>query len=186
MAYPPSEVIKLSGVDRQFTPEEEQIVDGEPQIISQAPVPLVDISEPDRRMEPLPVTSVPTAEAIIPSVATPAGQVLVGQPVSKWNKFTGTDQEWRELIRWDIPIGYMGDLHEISILSDNDAKTRYRVFLANIDQQWPYDRQTTTPLTQPFRETKIPGGTSVWIELRSTDGTSINVESSLSGTVRNL
>ena len=55
---------------------------------------------------------------------------------------------------------------------------------ADIDQQWPTDRQTTTPFSLPFRDTKIPGGTSIYIELRSTDGTTINVEASLSGTVR--
>lgn len=185
MVYsPPTQVEKLSGVERQLTPEEQQIVDGEPQVITQAPAPLIEVAEPEKRIEPLPVTAVPTAEAIIPAITTVAGAIVVGQPVAKWDKFTGGDQDWRELIRWDVPLGYIADLHELSILSDNDTKTRYRVWLANIDQQWPTDRVTTTPLTLPFRDTKVPGGTSVYIEVRSTDGTSINVEASLSGSVR--
>lgn len=179
-----TEVEKLYGVDQQVSPEELQIVDGEPQLLTQAPAPLIEVAEPDKRMEPLPVTAVPTAEAIIPSVTTPAGAVIVGLPVAKWDKYSGSDQDWKELLRWDIPIGYMGDLHEWSILSDNDTKTRYRIWLANVDQQWPTDRATTTPLTLPWRDTKIPEGTSVWLEVRSTDGTSINVEAALSGTLR--
>lgn len=187
MVYSPTEVEKLSGVEKQLTPEEQQIVDGEPQTITRAPAPIIEIAEPERRMEPLPVSAVPTAEAVIPAVTTAAGVVVVGQPVAKAYRLESfTEQDWRELIRWDVPVGYIGDLHELSWLSSNDAKTRYRVWLANIDQQWPTDRQTTTPLTLPFRDSKIPGGTSIYIEVRTTDGTSINVEASLSGTVRLL
>lgn len=180
----PTEVARLSGVEHQLTPEELQIVDGEPQTLTQAPAPVIEIAESDKRMEPLPVSVVPTAEAIIPSIQTTAGIFLVGQPVSRVNKYSGADLDWVELLRWDIPLGYLGDLHEVSLLSDNDAKTRYRVFLANIDQQWPTDRAQTTPLTQPWTDTKIPGGTSVYIQVRSTDGTSLNVEASLTATVR--
>jgi len=180
----PTEVERLSGVERQLTPEEQQLVDGESQTLTQFPAPLIEIAEPDKRTEPLPVSVVPTAEAVIPSTTSSTGAILVGQPVSRVNKYSGADLDWVELLRWDIPLGYMGDLHEISLLSDNDATTRYRVFLANIDQQWPTDRAQTTPLTQPWNDTKIPGGTSVYIQVRSTDGTSINVEASLTATVR--
>lgn len=169
---------------KQLTPDEEQIVDGEPQTITQAPMPLIEVAEAEKRMEPLPVTAVPTAEAIIPAITLPTGVILAGQPVAQVNRYSGADTDWVELIRWDVPVGYMGDLHEFSLLSNNDAKTRYRVWLANVNQQWPSDRLTTTPLTLPFRNTKIPGGTSVYIEIRTTDGTSVIVEASLSGTVR--
>ncbi len=179
-----TEVEKLSGVERQFTPDEQQIVDGEPQLVIQPGAPLIPIEEPERRMEPLPVTAVPTAEAAIPSTPGPSGTLIVGQPVAKVNRLTTASQDWQELLRWDVPVGYIGDLHELSVLSDNDTKTRYRVWLANVNQQWPLDRLTTTPLTLPFRETKIPGGTSVYIEILSTDGTSINLEASLTATVR--
>lgn len=179
-----TEVEKLSGVERQLTPAEQQIVDGEPQLEIQPGAPLITIAEPEPRMEPLPVTAVPSAETAIPSTAGPSGTLIVGQPVTKVNRVSTSSQEWQELIRWDLPAGYIGDLHELSVLSDNDTKTRYRVWLANVNQQWPLDRLTTTPLTLPFRETKIPGNTSVYIEILSTDATAINVEASLSGTVR--
>lgn len=185
MVYSPaSEVEKLSGVEQQVAPEELQLVDGEPQTITQAPMPLIEVTEPEKRVEPLPVTAVPTAEAVIPATTLSTGVILVGQPVAQVNRYSGAHTDWVELIRWDIPVGYIGDLHEFSLLSDNDTKTRYRVWLANINQEWPTDRLTTTPLTLPFRNTKIPGGTSVYIEILSTDGTSIIIEASLSGTVR--
>ncbi|MBA7685855.1 hypothetical protein ES703_94284 [subsurface metagenome] len=87
-------------------------------------------------------------------------------------------------MRWDVPIGYTGDLHEISLLSSNDAKTRYRIFLANAKQDVPTDRQTTTPLTLKWDRSVLPGGYSIWVEVRSTDGTSIIVDATITGTVR--
>ena len=64
----------------------------------------------------------------------------------------GGHRDWVELVRWDVPIGYTGDLHTISLLSNNDEKTRYRIFLANVDQGIPTDRQTrrSTSGTAPF------------------------------------
>ena len=87
-------------------------------------------------------------------------------------------------MRWDIPMGFTGDLHEISLLSDQDSKTRYRLVIGNIDQHLPTDRQTSTPLEMPWRRTVIPGGTSVYVEVVSPDGTTITVDGMITGSVR--
>ncbi|GAH63983.1 unnamed protein product, partial [marine sediment metagenome] len=43
---------------------------------------------------------------------------------------------------------------------------------------------TTTPQEHKWDRTVLPGGTAVWVEVRSTDGTPIIVDGSLTGTVR--
>lgn len=177
-------VMDVTGTLRQLTPEDEQIVDGEPQLPSRPSSPLVDVEEPEKRVMPMPVSPrppLPTAEEVAEQSAY---QTIYGGPVLKENRYSGTDQDWVELVRWDVPLGYTGDLHTISLLSNNDEKTRYRVFLANVDQNLPTDRQTNTPQEHKWDRTVLPGGTAVWVEVRSTDGTSIIVDGSITGTVR--
>ncbi|KKN00590.1 hypothetical protein LCGC14_1136310 [marine sediment metagenome] len=177
-------VMDASGTLRQLEPDAEQIVDGESQVASRPLSPLIEIARPDQRTTPLPVlarAALPTAETIAEQQAI---QGLFGQPVVRVDRHVSTDEEWRTLVRWDVPVGLTGDLHQISLLSNLDANTRYRLFLANVDQDLPEDRQTSTPLTLDWRRTVVPGGTSVWIEVRSTDGTEITVDGVITGTVR--
>lgn len=177
-------VMDATGTIEQLVPTDEQIVKAEPQIASRPSSPLVKVAEPEKRTSPLPVSPrppLPTTEQIAEQQAY---QQLYGGPVLKVNRYSGSDQDWVELLRWDVPIGYTGDLHEIALVSDNDAKTRYRIFIGNVDQHIPTDRQTQTPATFPWNRTIIPGGYSTWVEVRTTDGTSINVDGSLTGTVR--
>lgn len=177
-------VMEATGKLRQLEPEEEQIVDGEPQLPSRPSSPLVEIEPPDKRTAPMPVAQRPALPSTEQIAEEQAYQALYGGPVLKINRYTGTDQDWVELVRWDVPIGYTGDLHEISLLSSNDTKTRYRIFLANAKQDIPTDRQTSTPLTLKWDRSVLPGGYAVWVEVRTTDGTSINVDATITGTVR--
>ncbi len=177
-------VLEGTGEIEQLTPEVEQVVRGEPQVPSRPPSPLVTVREDEKRTEPLPVRprpALPSSEQIAIQEAT---QVLYGIPVVKVNRYSGNDLDWVELVRWDIPAGYTGDLHEISLLSDNDSKTRYRVIIGNIDQEFPTDRQTNTPLVMPWRRTVLPGGSSVYVEVTTPDGTAIIVDGMITGSVR--
>ncbi|MBA7698376.1 hypothetical protein ES703_107053 [subsurface metagenome] len=177
-------VMDATGTIQQLVPGVEQIVDGEPQLPSRPSSPLVTITEPEKRVAPMPVAPRPPLPSTEQIAQQQAYQQLYGGPVLKVNRYSGTDQDWVELVRWDIPIGYTGDLHQISLVSSNDAKTRYRVFLVNVDQGIPTDRQTVTPVTWPWDRTVLPGGYAVWVEVRSTDGTPIVVDGMLTGTVR--
>ncbi len=180
-----SEVERLTGPPDQLAPLDEQIVGNESQITRQLPSTVVPIQEPDKRMEPLPVSIVPTAEPGAAAAAAAAG--YFGElPVLQLNRYIGIDTSWVEILRWDIPDGFMGDLHEIAINTTLDAKTRYQLVLANLDQNIPTDRDSSTPLTFTWRNCKIPPGTSVVLRILSTDGTSITVDASLTGTLRPL
>ncbi|MBA7708599.1 hypothetical protein ES703_117501 [subsurface metagenome] len=177
-------VQEATGTIRQLVPGEEQIVDGEPQLPSRPSSPLVEIESPEKRVVPMPVSPRPPLPTAAEVAAQQAYQTIYGGPVLKVNRYSGVDQNWVELVRWDVPLGYTGDLHTISLLSNNDAKTRYRIFLANVDQSIPTDRQTNTPQEHKWDRTVLPGGSAVWVEVRSTDGTSIIVDGSITGTVR--
>lgn len=181
-----SELLQVTGEPVQLTPESEQVTPQEVQPIpgqalGEPPV----LAEPDKRTPPIPDTG---AITVTPSY-TPAqiqalqtARIVQGWPVLKLNRYTGTDKEWQELIRWEIPLGRTGDLHQLSLLSSNDAKTRYQVVLANIDQTLPLERQTSTPWDAPWRDTVIPGESACYVLVRSTDGTSITVDGMMSGT----
>jgi hypothetical protein len=181
----PSEVEKLSGVQKQLTPDETQIVDGESQVPTFPGAPLIEIAEPDKRIAPLPVTIAPSAAEEAGLTGEAAASILIGQPFMDLDRYNGHDATWQRLVSWDIPLGLVGDLHEISLLSNDDAHTRYRIFLADQNMNLPLDRATSTPLSLPWRDSKIPGGTSVWVEVMSSDGaTNIQVDGVISGTYR--
>ena len=177
-------VLEGTGEIEQLTPGIEQVVRGEPQIPSRPSSPLIDVELPQKRIEPLPVAPRPSLPSAAEIATKEAELALYGVPVVRINRYSGGDQDWVEFVRWDIPTGRTGDLHEIALLSDNDAKTRYRIVIGNIDQDIPTDRQTTTPMTLTWRRTILPGGTSVYIEVVSPDGTTINVDGIITGSVR--
>lgn len=173
-----------TGEPEQLVPTDEQIVDGEPQVPSRPGSPLIDLVQKESRTAPTPTTprpSLPSSEEIATAEAI---QNIYGTPILRWNRVVDNRKTWRELMRWDIPQGYTGDLHEIALQSSDDSKTRWRIIIANLDQDVPDDRQLTTPVDFPFRKTVIPGGSSVTVSYRSTDGTSITIDGTITGSVR--
>lgn len=175
---------KFSGVAEQLQPETEQVVGAEWQQPSKPGPPPV-IGEPEKRIPPLPTSAIYGTKTIVSEAGVEeVVPVLYAQPVLKVNRYEGSDADWQELVRWDITEGYVGDLHSISVISDNDEKTRYAIVIGNVDQRIPTDKQTSTPVDFPFRNNDIPGGTSVFIAVLSTDGTAITVDAFITGTER--
>lgn len=173
-----------TGELEQLVPIVEQIVDGESQIPTRPSSPLIPLIEEEKRTPPTPTAPRPALPAPAAIAEQQAIQLIYGTPVVKWNQYVGGDKEWRELLRWDIPIGFTGDLHEIALQSNNDAKTRWRIVIANVDQNIPTDRTLATPTNFPFDRGILPGGTSVFVEIMSTDGDTITVDGSITGSVR--
>jgi hypothetical protein len=187
----PGEVERLSGVPQQVSPGEQQIVDGESQVRTLSPAPLIEIGQPEKRIPPSSTGQYPPeAGELAPEEAGEGGAeevtepVKVALPIPRWSRYQGADQDFRELISWSIPLGYVGDLHEIALVSDNDAKTRWRIVIAGTNMNIPTDRTLATPVDWPFRDTLLPGPTTVSVEVRSTDGTTITADGTISGTLR--
>lgn len=177
-------VMEVTGESRQLTAEQEQVVGPEVQEPRVRDTVTPRIEAPEKRETPLPVAPRPPLPAAAEIAEREAELALYGIPVVRINRYSGGDTDWQELVRWDIPELHTGDLHEISLLTDNDAKTRYRIVIGNVDQNIPTDRQTSTPMNLPWRRTILPGGTSVYVEVVSTDGTPINVDGIITGSVR--
>jgi len=113
-----------------------------------------------------------------------AEATLVGLPIFRWDRQTIGALVWTELVRWDIPAGSTGDLGEISLATDNAAKTRYRVTIAGVDQNVP-DVQLASLVRIPWATGNVlAAGTSVVIEVLSTDGTGVTVDGLITGTER--
>lgn len=177
------EIEILSGPAEQLSPLESQIGDGLSEIGNTPPEPLIQVAEPEKREPPGP--SVPFAPEVAAAYAAVSGTpIKVGFPILRIDRYAGADKTFQRLIAWEIPAGYVGDLHEMSVLSNNDAKTIYRVTIAGTDMQVPLDRPTTTPQTWLWRDVSIPGPTECLIEVASTDGTNITVDGQITGTFR--
>ncbi|GAI00477.1 unnamed protein product [marine sediment metagenome] len=117
-------------------------------------------------------------------VAEPEEGELSGVPVLKINRYSGGDQSWVELVRWDIPEGHQGDLHQIVVRMDDVSKTRLRLVIGDVDQKIPTDRDMYSPLELSWRRNRVPGRTTVYVEVLSIDGTAIVVHGLLLGAVK--
>lgn len=171
-----------SGLRRQLDPEEEQVVGTEGQIAQEPGEPLPVLGDIDRIEPPLPARS-SVSFSLLPGLTaeeTLQRVQLGGLPVLFMNRYEGVEANWQMLARWDVLTGVLGDLHEISLATNNSAKTRYRILIANREMSIP-DRQVAALLAFPFRNNNIPGPTSVTIEVRSTDGTTIIVDGFIVG-----
>lgn len=177
-----------TGLNRQLSGAEEQVVGSEQQRPFTPGDPLPIIQDIERRELPLPTTGITAAEQIILPEGVTAEQAaaqrqLIGLPVLFMNRFERNDTEFQMLARWDIPDLVTGDLHEIALATNNAAKTRYRIIIGGRDMSIP-DRQVAALLSFPFRNNNIPGPSEVTIEVRSTDGTTIIVDAFITGTER--
>lgn len=185
----PGELQQLVPDVEQLVPDVEQVVGTEIQRgrkFGPAGQPVLpEISEPDKRIAPLP--SMPMVPVPPDPIATREAEIrqnIFGIPIVRVNQYIGSDTDWVEVIRWDVSPTRTGDLHEISILSDDDSKTRYRIFIGGFDQGLPEDRDTSTPLDMPWQRTVLPPETSIVVQIRSTDGTEITVDAMLTGSER--
>lgn len=179
-----NQIAALTGLPRQLGPSDSQLVPARLQTVTQAPMPLILIALPEKRTPYIDLAYISAPTIAIPGAPATAAPGVVALPVIMVNRYTGSDKTWQRLLELDVPVGVVFNLRELSLLSNNDSKTRYRIYLANIPQSIPTDRQTSTPLTLPFPDNAVPGGTSVAVDILSSDGTAITVDGELSGVLK--
>ena len=106
-----------------------------------------------------------------------------GNPISRVDRLATSDSvNYQEVVEWTVAAGSEGDLHEISVFADDFSKTQLRLFIAGV-QQWA-DRIIGTSLSIPYRANRLPAGAQMLLEARSTDGTLVTVDGSISGAER--
>lgn len=117
------------------------------------------------------------------SLVNPETRLAEGLPISRVNRLATNDAaNYQEVVSWTVAAGREGDLHEISFFSDDFTKTRFKLSIAGV-QQWT-DVVVGTSLSIPFRANRLKAGDTVLLEARSSDGTLVTVDGSISGAER--
>ena len=106
-----------------------------------------------------------------------------GVPISRVDRRATNDNvNYQQVVEWTVAVGKEGDLHEISMFSDDFSKTQFRLTIAGV-QQWT-DKVIGTSLSIPYRANRLLEGAQVLLEARSTDGILVTVDGSISGAER--
>jgi len=104
----------------------------------------------------------------------------VGVPIAKLDRYTGIDTDYKTVVSWTVSTAKRGDLKEVSMITDNYSKTHFKLTIAGKEQF--KDKLIQAPLSLPFPENRaILAGQTVLLECKSTDGTSITVDGSITG-----
>lgn len=113
---------------------------------------------------------------------TPAPKTVTA--ISVTGRYSGILQDYQTVAEWEVSTGMVGDLEEVSLVTDQVAKTHWKLTIAG-EEQWT-DRLFYTSLAIPWRkgESEIAAGDKVTLEAKSTDGTAIIADGSISGTER--
>ena len=106
-----------------------------------------------------------------------------GTPIAEEDRLSTSSNVYGDVVSWTVSAGNEGDLHEISMISDNFAATEFRVEINGV-VQWT-DRVLQAPLSVTWRINRIIAGAVIRLQGRSPDNaTAIVLDGSISGTER--
>lgn len=106
----------------------------------------------------------------LPTPSQPANEQSAGGV----GRYAGTDTDYQEVVSWTVTADKVGELKEITFLSDNYAKTNLQITVGAVVFATDWIVQGTIPLI--FEDLKLAAGAVVKVECKSTDGTSIIVD----------
>jgi hypothetical protein len=107
----------------------------------------------------------------LPANEAPAGNV---------GRYTGTNTTGYQVVaQWKVAAGKVGELKEITILSNSYSKTDLKVQIGAVIFATNWIVQAAMPLI--FEDLKLAAGTDVKVGAKSTDGTSITVDAVIVG-----
>lgn len=106
----------------------------------------------------------------LPTPSQPANEMAAGGV----GRYAGTDTDYQEVVSWTVTADKVGELKEITFLSDNYAKTNLQITVGALVFATDWIVQGTIPLI--FEDLKLAAGAVVKVECKSTDGTSITVD----------
>lgn len=102
-----------------------------------------------------------------------------GTPIAKLGRYDGASEEYQTIVSWTVPSGKTGVLFEVSMVTSNFAKTHFKLTIGS-DEQFS-DKKIQAALTLPWKDNKLAAATVVLLEAKSTDGTAIVVDGSITG-----
>jgi hypothetical protein len=102
-----------------------------------------------------------------------------GEPIAKVERYSGGSTSYQTVVSWTVSNGKSGMLKEVSMITSDYEHTYFRLTIAGKKQF--EDKLIQAPLTLPFPDNRLNAGSVVLLECRSTDGTSITVDGSITG-----
>lgn len=106
----------------------------------------------------------------IPTPSEPANENAAGGV----GRYSGDDTTYQTVVSWTVAADKVGELKEITILSNNYAQTKLQVTVGDIVFATDWIVQGAMPLI--FEDLKLAAGKIVKVEVKSNDGTSIIVD----------
>lgn len=105
--------------------------------------------------------------------------VPLGIPYSNLDRQTITATTYTTIVEWEINAGHTAELFEISLASNNYAKTQFKLLISDIEQ-WT-DKYLITAFTQRFKGNELSEKTKVILQAKSYDGTEIIAYGAIAG-----
>jgi len=102
-----------------------------------------------------------------------------GTPIARVDRYSGSDTTYKTVVSWTVSKGKTGTLKEVSMVTNQYSKTHFRLTIAGVKQF--EDKIIQAPLTLPFPENELESESVVLLECKSTDGTPIIVDGSITG-----
>lgn len=100
-------------------------------------------------------------------------------PVVELDRYSGSEVTYQSVVSWTVAVGKGGVLKEVSMESDNYAKTLFRLDIGGA--AYFTDKTVIAPLTIPFADVSLAEGVVVEVLAKSSDGTALNVDGMISG-----
>lgn len=107
---------------------------------------------------------------------------LQGRPIAVVNTYSGSDTSYKTVAKWRIGDMWglgAGVIEEISMATNEYDKTHFR--LSVMGKVLFKDLKLNRPLTLRFSPHEVPRGDHITLGCKSTDGTSIKVDGSITG-----
>jgi hypothetical protein len=94
-------------------------------------------------------------------------------PILVFNSYTNADKSFQQLIGWSVSEGCTGRLLDLTLRSNVDDKTLWKVILSGRDMKLPTDKRLPTPAELHYYGTQVSGPEAVVVQVASADGTTI-------------
>lgn len=110
-----------------------------------------------------------------PIVPEPATEVAAGDV----DRYSGSAITYQEVAKWTVTAEKTGELKEVSMITDEPAKTLWKLVIGATTVF--EDVTIQSPLTLPFFDLKLAAETVVTLSCKSSDGTAIVADGSIVG-----
>lgn len=114
--------------------------------------------------------------SVVPPPTPPPGSE---EAVTEVDRYSGNLQTYQTLVSWTVSAGRTGYLGQVSMVTDNDTKTHFRLTIAGSEKF--ADRLLQAPLTLTYPDLRLDAGATVLLEVKSTDGSAITVDGEIAG-----